>query len=541
MGVKEPKIREGHYCGELTVYEQENILSTQKQSVIPKLKHMIFDFPKTLVEEADALNISVLQLLRNKKEDCKKYRGELRDYQTVGAGFLWLSPFSVLGDGVGIGKTVEISALINMLRMMGQMNRVLIAVDPTAVTQTINEIKRFTGMRVLELPSLAAKMSKVIDTTDMKDIDIIVTKHTAIKSDVFFDWLKYNVYYEPGTGKKRNNLYDVFILDESSVVKTPDTIQYTYTKDVVEMAKRAHFLNATVFETHILDIYHQMNMLIPTAIPQVSDMKKEFCVYERGSFYKTIKGERKRFMKFDLVGYRNEELFKERLKLFYFARSIQDVGLQGNNKYMVCEIMPSEKQLRAMKKGYRSGEVLNDPSLIPELKLPTSEDNVPKLKRAISLCTQDFAQSTILIYCFHKNTQYVMKALLEKEGKRVGIINSDTKDKERVLLMDQFNNGELDILITNSKRSLNLYSGNVCIMYSLEGNPAKMEQIRGRIDRHVDDKERVFVLMYYIHSPEYELFFSKAVSRNQAARDFTIDSKSAVDFFAAAVEEGNYL
>ena len=39
------------------------------------------------------------------------------------------------------------------------------------------------------------------------------------------------------------------------------------------------------------------------------------------------------------------------------------------------------------------------------------------------------------------------------------------------------------MLITNIKKSLNLSGGDVCIFYTVESNPSKMEQIRGRIDR----------------------------------------------------------
>ena len=45
-----------------------------------------------------------------------KYVGTLRDYQTVGAAFLYRSPRSMLGDAAGLGKTPQICGMINAVR-----------------------------------------------------------------------------------------------------------------------------------------------------------------------------------------------------------------------------------------------------------------------------------------------------------------------------------------------------------------------------------------------------------------------------------------
>ena len=92
-------------------------------------------------------------------------------------------------------------------------------------------------------------------------------------------------------------------------------------------------------------------------------------------------------------------------------------------------------------------------------------------------------------------------------------------------------------MITNIKKSLNLYSGDVCIFYTIEGNPAKMEQIRGRIDRNVDSKLKTYVLLLYANSLEYTLFTETAKMRSKDSKDLTIDFTSAVDYFVQSMEE----
>lgn len=544
MGVPRKKFvfRNGYYCGDLNEVQERQILDTVESDSIPKLKHMIYDFPADIIESADERGMRVLDYLKEQGIDPKQYWGTLSDKQTVGTGFLYLSPFSILGDGVGAGKTVEVAGLINLLRMTGQMKRVLFIADNNGQTQIMRQLKRFTGMRVEQVPSITAKLEKAIDNVDWENVEIMVGKHSLLTNDTFLDWLIRNSVKNGATKTVRNNLYDVFLLDESFILKNAQTITCTYVRKICEMARRIHFLNATVFETHIMDIYNQFDIMSKHIMPTKEAIKTEFCNITEETYYRKarFKGDSTQGKKSSISSYKNEADFKSRLKLVYLARPIKAMGIESNNKYFVAEVDPTEAQLKAMKKGYRYNEVLNDPTLIPDIGLETSSKYVPKLSKAVTLCTQDFADNNILIYCFHKNAQWVMKKELEAYGKTVGLINSDVKEKERTVLIDRFNRKELDILITSGKRASDLYGGDVCIMYSLEPNPAQMEQIRGRIDRHVDDREKVFVLMYYMFTPEYDLF-NNAKTRSKDARNLTVDNESAVDLFMQAMMEGDIL
>lgn len=105
------------------------------------------------------------------------------------------------------------------------------------------------------------------------------------------------------------------------------------------------------------------------------------------------------------------------------------------------------------------------------------------------------------------------------------------------MIQQKFNNGTYDVIITNIKKSLNLYGGDVCILYSLETNPSKSFQIASRIDRHVDDSIKTFVLLLYKGTQEYTYFTTTVKQRAKDARDLTIDAKTTVDFFYDAILE----
>ena len=162
MAVTNPYMYKDMYLGSMTPEQAELILSVRECENIPNLEQMIFDFPPELVKQSIDEQISIRDIIKRDGIDYTQYIGKLRKYQTVGAAFMYLSPRSIIADGVGFGKTVEISALINYLKQQGEMRRFLIAVETSALGQTQCELIRFTGLNIVQLPSESAKLKKVI-------------------------------------------------------------------------------------------------------------------------------------------------------------------------------------------------------------------------------------------------------------------------------------------------------------------------------------------------------------------------------------------
>ena len=532
MAVTTPKMYKEKYIGNMSVEQAELVLATRESKSIPNLKKMIFNFPPELVLRSLQECKSIRRIVIEENIDYSQYIGELRDYQTVGTAFMYLSPRSILGDGVGLGKTAEISALLNYLKKTNQMTRFIMAVENSAWAQTTAELIRFTGLNIIQVPSEASKLTKVITKTDWSQVDGMVIKHSALRSDPLSKWIAINLN-EDGTCK----IFDTFILDESSVIKNRKTKTFTYTENLCNICKRVHFLNATTFETNIMDIYNQADMMNPELLPKQWRIEKEFCTFGRSSYWTRENGKAKMNFRRDLTGYKNQEIFKKSLGLVYFGRCKADIGLDLPHIYKVFEVEPSNDQSLALAKGHRYMEVLNCPSLIPDLHIPTNRKNVPKLDRLMQLLENDFANEKVMIYVFHLEAQEAIAKELAQIGRKPVILNGDCKDQERWDAQNGFNNGTYDTIITNIKKSLNLYGGDVCIFYSLLTNPSSIFQVAGRIDRNVDKTIKTFVLLLYKGTDEYNFFTNIVKQRAKDARDLTIDAKTTVDFFIEAMAE----
>lgn len=533
MAVKVPKLyKDKYFLGEMSLEQADLILKLRETKVVPNLKHMIFDFPGELIIRSGLEGKSIRTIIKEEGIDYHQYIGELRDYQTVGAAFMYLSPRSIIGDGVGLGKTAEVSALLNYLKQTNQLKRFLMVVDNSAWAQTAIELIRFTGLRVVQLHSDAVKLKREIKHTEWSTVDGIVIKHSALRSDPFSKWLAVNLNPD-GTCK----LFDTFILDESSVIKSNTTKTYDYTMNMCNLASRVHFMNATTFETHIMDIYNQVDMMNPLLLPKKWRIEKEFCSFSTVKYWRKVGGKPKLNFKRELSGYKNQQAFKDSLSLVYFGRCKADVGLELPHVYKVYEVEPSNDQSLALAKGYRYMEVLNCPSLIPELNIPTSRKTVPKLNRLVELIENDFNDSRVMVYAFNIEAQKAIYDEMLAIGRKPVILNGECKDLERWEVQKKFNSGEYDVIITNIKKSLNLNGGDVCIFYSLITNPSVMFQVAGRIDRNVDKSIKTFVLLIYKGTDEYKFFTDVVKQRAKDARDLTIDAKTTVDMFIEAMAE----
>lgn len=531
------------YQGELSDALAQTIWNVRHAEFIPELEEMVFNFPLDLIRQSLEEGRSIRSIIKEGNIDYKQYIGKLRKYQTVGTAFMYCSPRSMIGDGVGVGKTAQICGLLNYLKIKEKLGRFCIAVESSAVGQTQIEVMKFTGFRTVILPSESEPMRKMIARVDWSTVDGIIIKHSTIKSDTFMGWL---AKYIGPDGKLK--LFNTFILDESSVIKNNDTKIYEYALNMCKLVDRVHFMNATSFESNIMDIYYQMDMMNPSMLQTESKFKSKYCVWERDYIWRTegTGQNRKPTRKpiWNMTGYKNQAEFKDSLKLVYLGRSPKEVGIEGDNTYKVYTVQPTPAMTQAIAKGYRYPEVINCPSLIPGLKIGMNRKEVPKLNRLCEIIQNDCVGTNVVVYCFNVEAQSAIKKELEAIGRKCVILNGDgkagtKKDEETLDKVIAFNNGEYDVFITNKQRSLNLYSADVLIMYSASATVGKLEQIRGRIDRHVDDRPKTFILLLYEGTGEFDLMSETAKKRGQDSRDLILDAETAIDRFIAAMEESD--
>ena len=104
------------YKGSLTDEDcdilEELIRVDKENGVVGDLRHIIFN-----LNDSDVLQlIEDYELFNSSMHDFEMKTGTLRDEQTIGVCYMYYAGSCILGDSVGMGKTVEVVGLYNLLK-----------------------------------------------------------------------------------------------------------------------------------------------------------------------------------------------------------------------------------------------------------------------------------------------------------------------------------------------------------------------------------------------------------------------------------------
>ena len=451
----------------------EQLLEMDKnKQCLADLRHIVYNMANSevdmLIEAGDlGLEIPSFELIR----------GTLRDEQTIGVGLLYLAGNAILGDSVGLGKTVETAGLINFLKEQykakNETFRYLVLTEKNLSVQVRKELVKFTGEYVELVTSGEDKvMKKFLKTHDI-DTDLkynIVGTHSLLTTPSFISWV------EQCRTQGMGFPFDLLVIDESSCLGNTKTQIVTGFKAIAKYCKRIVFLNATPFETKLDIFYTQLSLLDNKLLPTKEAFKKEYCEIDYTGMFPRPTGK-----------YKNQENFKYKVGYRYFARTRREKGAKMEDCEGRLVISPlSEIQKEWLKKTQLNRMVYDCPTAL-DPSIDFNEINVPKLQSLLNLFETDCASMiSILIFVHYKEAQFLLSTWLTNKGYSNRVLNGDTNSEDRQDIIKGFQDKSYRILLTNVQRGLNFGDCNCCIFYSYDPNPSKMIQFEGRTTRSFD-------------------------------------------------------
>lgn len=486
----------------------------QSNGCIPDLRHIIYNIDDSdvtdFIESMDMFGMTFNELP-------KKY-GELRDEQTVGVAFMYYAGSCILGDSVGMGKTVETAGLCNLLTTeyskKGRDFRYLVLTGKNLATQFREELVKFTGRYVQLLPSgLEKDVNKFIRLNPYQDklSYSVVGTHALLTTSGFIMWLEQCRTMGDGFP------FDMIVIDESSVLGGSTTQIAKGFKAISKYAKRIVFLNATPFETSLNIFYNQLSMIDSKMLPTKQNFTKEYCIMDYRGMYPKPTGK-----------YKNQGNFKKLIGYRYFARTRRDKGavMEDCSGRVVLSSL-SQVQKEWLVKSQLHNMVFDCPNHI-DPTIEFNSQNVPKLGSLNELLCNECAEAdTIIIFVQWKEAQHSLSGWLSNKGYSNRILNGDTKSADRQSIIRGFKNKEFRILITNVQKGLNFGDCNYCIFYSFDPNPSSMIQFEGRITRDFDIVgKNIFILCSL--GIEYKKLNEVVRQRAKATTDFTNTDYSVI-------------
>ncbi|PHE64377.1 helicase SNF [Bacillus toyonensis] len=454
----------------------------QRNESIDDLKRTIYDLSKEEVEQIRQTGVVDPSISREK--------GTLRDAQTLGVAFMTYAGNCILGDSVGLGKTVQIASLINLGRKQNHDNglpfRYLFLTEKTLVDQAVSKLTQFTRQYVHELSGEKKANDKWRKEKWEGHNGGIVAPHSLVNQQIFHSWL--DDMLDDMDIAQGFTYFDYLFIDEGSIFGNTKTQTYKFAEALKKYCKNIIIMNATPFEKKLDVFYAQLNFLNKSLMPTMTEFKRTYYVYDYNgqTRYGVHNGK-----------YKNAERFRHQVGYHYFFHTRKELGAQMiNTHYELMSRPMSKEQEELMKWTNMYGYVYDCPTIL-DPNIPFDETAVPKLEMLDEILDSKVkGGQQVLIFCHYKEAQRHLQEWLENLGYSTEILNGDiTNRDERDEIVQAFVDKEYDILVTSVQKGLDFGEVENLVFYSFSSNPNKMIQMEGRITRSFNIENKNFFIL----------------------------------------------
>lgn len=241
----------------------------------------------------------------------------LRHYQIQMVLHILAMKRFIVGDGAGLGKTLEtITGLCYLWEKQPDL-KVVIVTDTSAMRQWGNEIDKFTNEVDWTLVEGTPKKRHGIYEHFFKKNpngdfpEVIITNYHRLKNDrlVFLQHAKGNKF--------------ALILDEITAVKSPKSQVHSAIKDISFYADRVYGLTATLIKNNLVEGFGIFGVVLPEIFPNLKAFQKQYCITRR----QPIPNRKGRFVEV-VVGHSKSQIksFRDKISPYYLGRATHEVS-----------------------------------------------------------------------------------------------------------------------------------------------------------------------------------------------------------------------
>ena len=388
-------------------------------------------------------------------------KAELRDYQAE--GFRWLSILAkygmggILADDMGLGKTLQTIALLKSDR---SRHPSLVVCPKSLIFNWLSEFARFDGStRTAAVYGAEAQRSAMISGINYKEKTVYITSYESLRNDIG----KY-------TGE-----FNYVILDEAQYIKN---VNAQKTKSVKELKANHRFaLTGTPVENSVVDLWSIFDFILPGYFEELSRFREaEPAAIARKSAPFIL-----RRVKEDVL----EDLPPK------YERILTAEMSEGQRKLYDAMRLDARKALAEGGKAFdmlpyltRMRQVCVDPAMFVE----DYRGGSGKMEMLSSLIPEYLAEGhRVLIFSQFVKALETLREILEKKEIPSFFISGATPAKDRIEMMDSFNNGSgTDVFLISLKAGgtgLNLTGADTVIHLDPWWNVAAENQASDRTHR----------------------------------------------------------
>ena len=397
-------------------------------------------------------------------------KAELRDYQEI--GFQWLKTLAhyslggILADDMGLGKTLQsIAFLLSEKNESKQTKPALIVAPASLVYNWKMEFDKFAPDLDVEVVFGTPSERAAILESERRP-DVFITSYPMLRQDI--DWYK-----------EQN--FSSFFLDEAQAVKNATTKTSQAVRSI--HAYKRYALSGTPIENSLDELWAIFQAILPGFFPIQSMFRKlsheKISKMARPFILRRLKKDVLTELPDKIETTHVSELTTEQKELYlgYLERiqreTKESLHGEGLNKNRI-KILAGLTRLR---------QLCCHPSLFIE-NYEGSSGKLEQLLEIVSNAREN--KKRMLIFSQFTSMLHIIREELTNRGINFFYIDGQTPSKERVKMVERFNQGENDIFLISLKAGgtgLNLTGADTVILYDLWWNPAVEDQAAGRAHR----------------------------------------------------------
>lgn len=436
--------------------------SLQLNDALAKTEEVIFS------EEFTQMTKDLTQLENLSDELPIGITADLREYQLI--GYRWLKMLrkyglgGILADDMGLGKTLQGITYLLSEKEQGETKPALVVAPASLVYNWQNECQKFApSLKTVVVIGTKEERENILN--DASNYDVLIVSYASLRQD----------------GERYQEIpISTLLLDEAQMVKNASTKTF----QAIKKLKTAHrfALSGTPIENKLEELWALFTIVMPGFFPNKTQFNK-FTATEVAKMIKpfVLRREKKEVLK-DLPDKIESNLLSpltEEQKTTYLAHLRQ---MQTSVKGMDSKAF-KENHLSILAGLTRLRQICCDPRLFIE----GYNGGSGKLEQVKELIIAAKANGRrILLF-----SQFTgMLSILENELNDLSIetfyLHGGTKPKERIEMVDSFNDNEKDVFLISLKAGgtgLNLTGADTVILYDLWWNPAVEEQAASRAHR----------------------------------------------------------
>lgn len=431
------------------------------------------------------------------------------DYQKTGIQFcvdrIEKLGFCMIGDQVGLGKSLQAAGVMKWYKQHRHINRILIICKKSIKHQWASELSRYTGWeKIYVTGDTPKKRQKAYDA--VKNGGILITNYHNFLNDT----------------ELINKIdFDFCVVDEAHCIKGRSTKMNKNIGSVIR-GKKTVLMTGTPVMSKPDDIYGIVKMVSPEFFGTYKDFEEEYLVIEYGIYGRQI------------IGAKNLDKLQREINSFLIRRTAEDVRLElpeilppikiltekDNVQKKIMGFIEAEKEaLNAKKEGLDDSEesrllidMINEKSKMyiaasqfaaddPKLfkignksriktmmgkMVPDNYKMSNKTEATIDL-VQEILESDekVIIFCLYATSAFMLKELIEENlHEKVVMYTGRENDEQRKESYNGFLN-DVNVLIGTEAcaEGLNLQVAGYLINYEQSETYAQRNQRIGRIRR----------------------------------------------------------